>query len=192
MKIDSLAPRFVGEFQKGIDYIGSLEELEQALATHAALARRFGYRISVHSGSDKFSAFPIVGALTRGRFHLKTAGTNWLEAVKVIADREPVLYRRLHEAALQRFSAATRYYHVGTNLANVPPLAQLTDGELPVLFDNPDARQLIHITYGELLRDREIGPEFYGALERHLETYWQALERHIGRHLDTLGVKKLD
>lgn len=189
MKITSLAPRFVGEFQKGIDYIGDLGEFERTFATHAALARKYGYRISVHSGSDKFSAFPFVGRLTRGRFHLKTAGTNWLEAVKILAEEDPAVYRTLHRAALDRFGTATSYYHVTTNLDNVPALDSLEDGQLPSLFDNPDSRQLIHITYGELLRDKEVGQLFFTALLGKLEAYWQALERHIGRHLDTLGVK---
>jgi hypothetical protein len=190
MKIASLAPRFVGEFQKGIDYIGDLEEFERTFATHAALARKFGYRISVHSGSDKFSAFPAVGKLTRGRFHIKTAGTFWLEAMKVIAEQEPGLYRRLHQAALNRFHKATSYYVVTTNLDNVPTLDSLQDQDLPSLFDNPDARQLIHITYGELIRDEELGPAFLEALHRHIEEYWAAVEKHTELHLKALGVKK--
>jgi hypothetical protein len=187
VRLSSLAPRFVGEFQKGIDYIGDLAELERTFAAHAALARALGHRLSVHSGSDKFSAFPLVGRLTRGRFHLKTAGTSWLEAVRVIARREPALYRRLHAAALQRFEAARRYYHVSTDLDKVPLLSGLQDAELPGLFDNPDARQLLHITYGELLRDPELGRDFFAALGIHLEAYWTDLEAHLGRHLESLG-----
>jgi hypothetical protein len=192
MRIGSLAPRFVGEFQKGIDYIGDLQDFERTFAVHAALARRFGHRISVHSGSDKFSVFPAVGELSRGRYHIKTAGTFWLEAMKILAAREPGLYRRLHQAALERFDKATRYYVVTTNLGNVPPLDKLQDRELPPLFENPDARQLIHITYGELLRDRELGPAFYEALNRHIEEYWAAVQEHTERHLKTLGVKPSD
>jgi hypothetical protein len=188
IRLSSLAPRFVGEFQKGIDYVGALGEFEASFRTHAALARRFGYRVSVHSGSDKFTVFPIVGRLTRGRFHLKTAGTNWLEAVRVLARSEPEFYRELHTRALEGFAAATQYYHVTTRLSNVPALNRLRDQELPALFENPDARQLIHITYGELLRDRELRDRFFSLLDRHVEHYWQALESHIGRHLDSLGV----
>jgi hypothetical protein len=91
---------------------------------------------------------------------------------------------------LERFGKATSYYHVTTNLSNVPPLSEVSDAGLPGLFDNPDARQLIHITYGELLRDEELGPAFFEALHSHIEEYWQALDVHIGRHLETLGVKK--
>jgi len=89
---------------------------------------------------------------------------------------------------LDRFGKATSYYHVTTNLDNVPPLAELSDPDLPGLFDNSDSRQLIHITYGELLRDPEIAESFFAALHEHIEEYWQALERHIGGHLETLGV----
>jgi len=188
IRLSSLAPRFVGEFQKGIDYIGDREAFERSLATHAALARRLGYRLSVHSGSDKFAVFPTVGRLTGGRFHLKTAGTNWLEAVRVLARLEPGFYRELHGRALAGFAAARRYYHVSTDLGNVPALESLEDRELPGLFENPDARQLVHITYGELLRDRELRGRLFDLLERHIEEYWQALEAHIGRHLDCLGV----
>jgi hypothetical protein len=58
---------------------------------HARIAGKLGYKISVHSGSDKFSVFPVIGEKTRGRYHLKTAGTNWLEAVRVIAETDPAL-----------------------------------------------------------------------------------------------------
>jgi hypothetical protein len=186
--VTSLAPRFVGEFQKGIDYIGDAGEFEKSFATHAAIARHFGYRVSVHSGSDKFTVFPAIGRLARGSFHIKTAGTNWLEAVRVIARLEPALYRRLHTRALESFGRATSYYHVTTDLGKVPALNSLADRELPQLFANPDARQLIHITYGELLRDADLKGEFFAALGRHIEAYWQALQEHIGRHLDRLGL----
>ncbi len=82
----SLAPRFVGLFEKGIDYIGDPEEFRRSLEEHAALAIEFGgYRLSLHSGSDKFAVYPIFGEVTEGRFHVKTAGTSFLEAVKTAA-----------------------------------------------------------------------------------------------------------
>lgn len=191
IRLSSLAPRFIGEFQKGIDYRGDQESFEGSFRTHAALARKFGYRLSVHSGSDKFSIFPIVGVLTRGRFHIKTAGTHWLEAVKVIARTEPAFYRTLHSKALERFGRATAYYHISANPANLPALSELEDDELPELFENEDARQLIHITYGEILSDPSLRKTFFFTLERHMEAYWAALIQHIGRHLDLLKIRRL-
>ena len=188
----TVAPRFCGEFQKGIDYIGDVEQYAAEFAVHAAIARTFGYKISIHSGSDKFSVFPVSGRLSRGNFHVKTAGTNWLEAMQVVAERQPQLYREIHQYALEHFAEATKYYHVTTDLSRVPALENLSDAELPGLFRLPDARQLIHITYGliltaaapdgsSLFRDR-----LYDFWRANRETYAEHLEKHIGRHLELL------
>ncbi len=193
VKPATVAPRFCGEFQKGIDYIGDLKQFEKEFAVHAAIARHFGYKISVHSGSDKFSVFSIVGRLTRGNFHLKTAGTNWLEAMAVVAEHDPALYREIHQYALEyAFEKATAYYHVTTNLNNIPALDTLTDAQLPELFANNDARQLIHITYGLILSEKNPDGTFrfkdrlYRDWRVYAEEYAQRLERHIGRHLAEL------
>ena len=90
--VTSLAPRFVGEFQKGIDYIGNVEEFEKDFEVHAKIAQHFGYKVSVHSGSDKFSVFPSVAKHTNGLFHVKTAGTNWLEALRLVAMKNAKLF----------------------------------------------------------------------------------------------------
>jgi len=190
IKSSSIAPCFVGEFQKGIDYIGSVVDFESSFAIHAAIARRYGYRISVHSGSDKFTVFPIVGKHTRGCFHLKTAGTNWLEAVKVLARHEPALFRKLYAYALTVFEKARQYYHITPNLDNLPELAALRDDELANLFANDDARQVIHITYGEIFKNASLKERFFAALNDNIEEYWLALEEHIGRHLELLGAAK--
>jgi hypothetical protein len=188
IKVSSIAPRFVGEFQKGIDYTGDLDAFKSSFRTHAALARHFGHKISVHSGSDKFAVFPAIGELSRGRFHIKTSGTNWLEAVKVIARKDPGFYRELHRKALLAFDRATKYYYVSTNIKNVPDLSTLGDEQLPELFNNPDARQLIHITYGEILSNPLFKERFFYSMQKHIEEYWKSLEAHVGRHLDLLGV----
>ena len=189
----TVAPRFCGEFQKGIDYIGNPADFEKELAVHAAIARRFGYKISVHSGSDKFSVFPAVARQTKGVFHVKTAGTNYLEAMRIVAKCEPALYREIHAYALAHFEEATKYYHVTTDLSRIPTLDTLRDDELPELFNQNDARQLIHICYGVLLlaknpdgtslfRDR-----LYAFWASHADEYADALGRHIGKHLELLG-----
>jgi hypothetical protein len=189
----SLAPRFCGEFQKGIDYIGDLEQFEDEFQVHAAVANTFDYKISVHSGSDKFSAFPIVGKYTGGRFHVKTAGTNWLEAVRTIAEVDPDLYRRMHTVALDGFEEATSYYHVTTDLNKVPSLEETSDEKLPTMMDQNEARQLLHITYGILLdprRDESLREDIYSTLHAAYDRYVDNLCRHIGRHLESLGVER--
>ncbi len=192
VKLDTMAPRFVGEFQKGVDYIGDLEAFERDLDIHAKIARHFGYKLSIHSGSDKFSIFTLVGKYTKGNFHVKTAGTNWLEAMRVVALKAPTLYRKIHSYALSMFDTASQFYHVTTDINAIPKLDSLTDDELPSLFQHNDARQLIHITYGYILNDKDEAGEYrfkeelYHLWRVEKETYADALEKHIGKHLALL------
>ncbi len=188
LELSAVAPRFEGEFQKGIDYIGDTQEFRRSFAQHAAIAKRFGHKISIHSGSDKFAVFPVIGELTNGVFHVKTAGTNWLEALGVIAIKDSVLFRDLYRHALERFDNARAYYHITPDLNNIPDIERLEPDDYAALFVNADVRQLLHITYGEMLASSDLRRRLYARLEEHIEDYWQALERHIGRHLDLLRV----
>ncbi|MDD9266298.1 tagaturonate epimerase family protein [Paenibacillus sp. GCM10023248] len=193
VKIFSMAPRFCGEFQKGIDYIGDIAQFERELASHAAIAVHFEYKLSIHSGSDKFSVFPLIGQYTKGLFHIKTAGTNWLEAVRVVAKVNPSLYRRMHQYALEHFSEATAYYHVTTDIDAIVPLAEVSDSDLPNYMEENNARQLLHITYGLLLQaknadgSKTFADEFFQTMAEQEEVFAEGLRKHIGRHLELLG-----
>ena len=91
MDFISFAPRFVGRFEKGVEYIGDLDELKRDFEIHAELARALGpYKLSLHSGSDKYSTYPLIAEATRGMVHLKTAGTSWAESLRVIATMIPI------------------------------------------------------------------------------------------------------
>lgn len=191
--IFSMAPRFCGEFQKGIDYIGDIAQFERELASHAAIAVHFEYKLSIHSGSDKFSVFPLIGQYTNGLFHIKTAGTNWLEAVRVVAKVNPSLYRRMHQYALDHFSEATAYYHVTTDINAIVPLGEVSDADLPDYMEENNARQLLHITYGLLLQSKnadgskQFADEFFQTLAEQEDAFAEGLRYHIGRHLELLG-----
>jgi hypothetical protein len=192
VKAATVAPRFCGEFQKGIDYIGNVKEFEDEFIVHTAIADYFGYKISVHSGSDKFSVFPIVGERTQGRYHVKTAGTNWLEAIRVIATKDPALYREIHSFALSVLDDAKKYYHIGADTNKIPQIDQLKDEELPGLMDKDDSRQVLHITYGLILQAKKENGDYlfrdriYDLLNTHEDAYYDALYKHIGRHIEAL------
>ena len=193
--ISSLAPRFVGEFQKGIDFRGDKSEFERDFLVHAIIAEKFGYKISVHSGSDKFSVYPAINRLTGGRYHLKTAGTNWLEAVRVIARRAPPLYRAMHAFALESLAEAKKYYHITGSALNIADINSVSDTGLPGYLEQDDARQALHITYGLILQAKADGgsplfrDKIYQVLLEHESDYFAALEKHIGRHLTALGIR---
>lgn len=190
--VKTIAPRFCGEFQKGVDYIGDLAQFEKEYVEHTAIADHFGYKISVHSGSDKFSVFPIVGRVSNLHVHVKTAGTNWLEAMRVVAEKDPALYREIHKYALTRFTDAKKYYHVTTDLSKIPDVDTLSDAALSGLFEENNARQLIHITYGFILGEKNADGSFrfkerlYSLWRKERETYYVRLYKHIGKHVRLL------
>ncbi len=188
IECETLAPRFCGEFQKGIDYIGDLAQFEKEYIAHDNIARHFGYRISVHSGSDKFSVFPIIHKVSTGGVHVKTAGTNWLEALRVIAKTEPALMREIYEYAVENLPTAQAYYHIRPNQADAPSIKDMCDCKLPTLLDVDDTRQILHITYGLILNEKCDGEyvfkdRLYNCLKNNREAYADGLEKHIGKHL---------
>ncbi|MBQ6883388.1 MAG: hypothetical protein IJO25_03465, partial [Clostridia bacterium] len=167
-------------------------QFERELIVHAAIARHFGYKLSIHSGSDKFATFKLIGKYTGGRFHVKTAGTNWLEAMRAVAQINPGLYREVHKYALSRFDDARKFYHVTTDLTKIPDVDTLEDDKLPWLFTLNDARQLIHITYGYILTDKDENGNYvfrdklYTLWRENEAVYADMLYNHIGKHLSLL------
>src|SRR5262249_43709292 len=132
----SLAPRFVGRFEKGVDYIGDLKAFEYNFAIHAMIARQYGpYKLSLHSGSDKFSIYPIAVSHAKGFVHLKTAGTSYLEALHTIAQIEPDFIRSVYEFARQRYETDSATYHVSARLDRAPLPSNVTDADMPALID---------------------------------------------------------
>lgn len=187
----SLAPRFIGEFQKGIDYIGDTLEFEKAFRTHAAIARYSGgYKISVHSGSDKFSVFPIIGKETLGHFHIKTSGTSWLEALRVVAEASPELFRRLYTFAVDVFPITSSHYYVTPDFNKLYGIDNRSDNELAEALDNPHDRRILHIAYGEIFKNESMKEELHTVLQENTERYYDILMKHFHKHLEKLGAKR--
>lgn len=175
-----LSPRFVGEFEKGVDYIGDLAAFEESYRQHAALAKELGpYKLSIHSGSDKFSIYPIIARYSNPYVHLKTSGTSWVEALRVVAQQDPALFRQILALAIAGYPQNRASYIVSGDPARIP--ANLSDAELPSLLDQFDAREVLHVSFGPVLaRYRD---EIYAILYASQETYWSILHAHFNRHI---------
>lgn len=194
VEVTSLAPRFCGEFQKGIDYIGDIKKFEKELKFHALIADHFKYKLSIHSGSDKFSVFPLISEKTNCLFHLKTAGTNWLEALRLISIYNPVLYKELHEYSLRHFPETQKYYHITPDIDDIEPINDIEKTKYQDYLENDNARQVLHVSYGLLLTAKNEKGEYlfkkdiYDMLEEYEEEYYQLLNKHIGYHLELLNI----
>jgi hypothetical protein len=188
MNLVSLAPRYVGGFEKGIDYRGDLDTLERSLAGHMAIVRELGpYKLSLHSGSDKLSIYPIIARVTGGLFHVKTAGTSYLEALRVVARHDSALFRRVIEFSRGRFEADRATYHISSELRMLPPPAGIAATDLESVFLDRDAgRQILHVTFGSVLTDPALGRSVKELLDAEPATHRQVLAAHFGRHLRAL------
>ncbi|MFQ6094753.1 MAG: tagaturonate epimerase family protein [Candidatus Bathyarchaeia archaeon] len=196
--IQGLALRFVGEFEKAIDYIGDLEEFERTLCDHVLIARNFGpYKISIHSGSDKFSIYPILGRFARDMVHLKTAGTSYLESLRIIARHDPSLFREIVHYSIQNYEKDRKTYHIGTELSMIPNVDEVPDEDLERTFlDDDHGRQVLHVTFGSVLtaKTEEEKWLFRGRIRKVLieneEEYYQTISKHIGRHIIAIWPQK--
>ncbi len=201
MKLVSLAPRFIGHFEKGVDFKGDLAALDRSLADHAAIAKLLGpYKLSLHSGSDKLSMYASLAKATGGCFHVKTAGTSYLEALRVVARHDAPLFRRLIDFARERYNIDKATYHVSATLDSAPTTAEcpaISELERHYLecwksvpegrgFTNP-GRQILHCTFGSTLTDPTLGPAVKSLLAAHVDSYTSILREHFVRHLRALS-----
>jgi hypothetical protein len=179
----SLAPRFAGRFEKGVNYIGDVKELDENIAGHASIQRYFdnSYKLSLHTGSDKFEVYPISMKYTKGLVHLKTAGTSYLEALRLIASIDTKLFREILDFARAHYENDRKTYHVSAILDKVPSAAALSDEQLPDLLNQFDARQVLHVTFGSVLDT--FGPQLRQDLYAHRTDYYAYIKKHFDKHI---------
>jgi hypothetical protein len=208
--LDTIAPKFSGQFNKGIDYIGDLrqfaDEFEQDIRIIQFAIEEFGFpaglKLSIHSGSDKFSLYPIMRSII-GKYdaglHLKTAGTTWLEEVTGLAaagGEGLALAREIYRQAFARYAELTAPYAtvltIDQNKLPKPDVVAKWSGAefVAVLHHDPKAsafnphfRQLLHVGYKIAA---EMGADFIAALEQNKTAIARRVTANIYRHLEKL------
>jgi hypothetical protein len=187
----SLAPRFIGDFEKGIDYKGDLNLFKEEYIKHSSIAKYFGtYKLSLHSGSDKFSVYNVIGSLKLGVTHVKTAGTSYLEALKVVSVKDPMLFREILDYSRNIYATEKQSYHVSAGLDKVKPADSYSDEDLIGLFHLNDCRQILHVTFGRILTDKNENGELlfkdriFKCLTENEELHYKFLIDHFRKHLE--------
>lgn len=209
----TVAPKFTGRFNKGVDYVGDLSqfarEFEEDVAVIRLAVERFGLpdglKLSVHSGSDKFSLYPVmrrVLASTSTGVHLKTAGTTWLEEVAGLAqaggdglDLAKRIYRVAHGRSAELCKPYATVIDIHTDRLPAPDqvgawdsvkfVSALEHNQKSKAF-NPNLRQLVHVSFKVAA---EMGAEYLSALDRHREVIGERVRHNLfARHLKPLFV----
>lgn len=186
----SLAPRFIGDFEKGVDYRGDLNEFAAEYKRHASIAKMLGpYKISIHSGSDKFGVYKMIGSLSIGNVHVKTAGTSYLEALRTVAKVEPGLLREILSFACGQYEEDRKSYHVSGRLDEVPDPKNCTIQELLDLFEQHDTRQILHVTFGKVLTTKNENGNYLfkdrlmTCLNQNEDVHYETMIKHFRKHL---------
>ncbi|MEM7535137.1 MAG: tagaturonate epimerase family protein [Chloroflexota bacterium] len=185
IKVVSLAPRYVGTFEKGVDYIGDVNDFAKSFSDHMAVAKKYGpYKLSLHSGSDKFSIYPVASRIAGDLLHLKTAGTSYLEALRTIAKVNPGFFRHIMDFAGDCYPADRAGYHVSADEELIPATFVMADISLPNVLDDFHAREVLHVTFGSVLNHPTFRRTFFNTLETHQHVYTDMIEEHFRKHFD--------
>lgn len=183
----SFAPRYADGFEKGVEYLGQPEALRENLLGHTAVAQALGgYKISLHSGSDKFSIYPLAVEATGGRIHLKTSGTSYLCALEVVARQDGDFLAEIWSISRESFVRARASYQVSADVDATPTTLAGTD--LVELVASFDSRQILHVGYGDVLNTtgadgRPMRARLHELLLDHEEEYAAVVAEHLSRHV---------
>jgi hypothetical protein len=199
VRVNTIAPKFSGKFNKGVDYVGDLEAFEKEfeqdvlVLNYAKKHMNFSQalKLSVHSGSDKFSLYPIINKLIKKHdagLHLKTAGTTWLEELIGLSGSEGTgltMAKEIYKKALDRYDELTKPYAMALDIDKGKLLSPhevdaFTGEHFARIIRhnrrdekfNPHVRQLLHTSY-------KIAAEFGGAFTSELTRHRANIEKHV-------------
>jgi hypothetical protein len=189
--VQTIAPKFSGRFNKGVDYVGDVaaffKEFEADVRVAKWSAEAFslpkGLKLSIHTGSDKFSLYKGIGQIIRKEgagLHLKTAGTTWLEEIVGLAESGGdglAMAKEIYRAAYGRFDEVIAPYAevVDIDRKKLPSPDEVDRWEGPALvaalrhvqsdkrFD-PGMRQLVHVAFSVVAA---MGKRYFEALDKH-------------------------
>jgi hypothetical protein len=207
----TIAPKFTGRFNKGVDYVGDLSQFEKEFNEDLCVLRygikEFGLpaslKLSVHSGSDKFSLYPVINSLIKKHdfgLHVKTAGTTWLEEVIGLAEAGGEglnVAKAIYSGAYEKFDELTAPY---STVIDIDP-AKLPEPETVKKWTasqfvsalrhnrdcpdfNPHFRQLLHVGFKIAA---QMGAVYTDALKAHHELIAKNVTTNfLDRHLRPL------
>jgi len=138
--------------------------------------------LSLHSGSDKLSVYPLLAKHWGERIHVKTAGTSYLEALRVLAKYDPDLFLKIYTLGRERYETDRKTYHVSAELNKLPDA-----DDLPSLLNDFHAREVLHVTFGSALA--QYGVELKAVIVKHEDAYFDGLKTHFEKHLNLLKTK---
>jgi hypothetical protein len=211
VEVQTIAPKFSGLFAKGVDYIGNItqfeKEFEQDVAVVKYAVEKLGLpsslKLSVHSGSDKFSIYPCIKKAIKkfdAGIHVKTAGTTWLEEVIGLAQgggKGLEIAKAIYSGSMARYDELTGPYAtvLDINKSKLPSVTEVNNWNSEQFANalihnlknpayNSSFRQLIHVGYKIAV---ELGDEY----KKALDTYRTQIENNVKNNIFERHLKLL-
>jgi hypothetical protein len=217
--VQTIAPKFTGRFNKGVDYVGDLKQFRTEFEADLLVVKYaiqafdlpFGLKLSVHSGSDKFSLYPVIKELVfrhEAGLHIKTAGTTWLEEVIGLAESggEGLEFiKQIYIEALEKFDELTAPYATVLDIDRkaLPSVDEarewsskqvigMVEHEPSHPYFNSSLRQFFHVAFKLAAK---AGDRFYPLLEEnsgiinrrvHNNLYWKHILKVIPERIPVL------
>ncbi len=209
--VSAIAPKFTGRFNKGVDYVGDIgrfeREFEENLLVIKQVVKESGLpsylKLSIHSGSDKFSLYPVMGRLIRkydAGLHLKTAGTTWLEELTglALAGGDALeMAKNIYFKSLDRFDELTSPYVTVINIdrGQLPPVQEVAGWTCRQFADalrhdqsnrsyNVHFRQLLHVSY-------RIAAEYSNIYIHHLMANKELVGQQVSENLYDRHIRRI-
>ncbi len=192
VKISAFAPHFIGSFKRGIDYNGNINEFSEHLKSHIDIANAYGgYKISIHTGSNKFKVYPLIGEISDFHFHLKTSGGSWIEALRIIVEKDPNLYRVIHNIILENISHIKKYYkNIKIDMKVLETITSIKDDDILKYIDSDEIRQVLYMSYGIILKNDVLRPLIYSILDDNEEYYHEHIKNTFVKYFEALNIPK--
>ena len=150
----AVCPRLELPLEAAAPLDGEAESLRQELELLSAVSRCFGFKLSFRCLEHKPELIGLLGEVTGARLHACLGGLGWLEAMRLLAREEPVLFRLVYGLSLTALPIARQSFPSSLDETALPALEGLEDPALPALLTQPPVRQLMELTYGQVLHSQ--------------------------------------
>lgn len=185
ISFQAVCPRLELPLEAAAPLEAEAESLRKELELLNAIARSFGFKLSFRNLEHKPDLLSLLGEITGDRFHGGLGGLGWLEAMRLLAREEPVLFRLVYGLSLTALPVARQVFPSSLDETAIPSLDERTDEELPSLLALPPVIRLMDLTYGQVLHS-QLKERLLAFLKSHAARLEEQMKNQVRANLDRL------
>ena len=181
----AVCPRLELPLEAAAPLDGEAESLREEAELLASVSRSFGFKLSFRNLEQKPELLTLLGEAAGYRLHASLGGLSWLEALRLLAREEPVLFRLVYGIALTALPVARQVFPSSLDESALPSLDGLEDNALPGLLSGTPVEQLLELTYGQVLHS-QLKDRLAAFLRSHAAELEELVRNRVRADLDRL------